>query len=99
MLSAGYRAEVFSSANEFLDSLRTQMPDCAVLDLHMPVVSGFDVQRKLAAEGIQIPVVIITGHDTPESRDRAMAAGAAAYLRKPVNDYDLILAVQNSFKT
>jgi FixJ family two-component response regulator len=96
MLSAGFDVHSFATGADFLDSLRDKAPDCVVLDLHMPRVSGFDVQLRLAAEQRHIPIVAITGHDTPESKARAIAAGAAAYLRKPVDDQVLLEAVANA---
>ena len=93
MLSAGLRVELFASGAEFLDSLSTRRPDCLVLDLHMPGVSGVDVQAGLAQSRDPPPVVMITGLDTPESRRRVMDGGAAAFLRKPVDDQVLLDAV------
>jgi FixJ family two-component response regulator len=93
LLSAGFRAVAFSSGAEFLASLQTNSPSCVVLDLHMPGLSGFDVQSRLSTGGHAVSVVIITGHDTPESQQRVLAAGATAYLRKPVDDQILLDAV------
>ena len=59
----------------------------------MPGLSGFDVQTRLNSAGHAVSVVIITGHDTPESQQRVLAAGATAYLRKPVDDQVLLDAV------
>jgi FixJ family two-component response regulator len=96
MLSAGFRAQSFASGAEFLASLQTTHPACVVLDLHMPTMSGFDVQQKLHDERKDIPVVVITGHDSPESQQRAMTAGASAYLRKPVDDQALLQAISTA---
>ena len=93
MVSAGLKVELFASGAEFLDSLPTRRPDCLVLDLHMPGVSGLDVQAGLAQSRDPPPVVVITGLDTPESRRRVMDGGAAAFLRKPVDDQVLLDAV------
>jgi FixJ family two-component response regulator len=90
--SAGLDAVEYSSGGEFLDSLSHRRPDCVVLDLHMPVVSGFMVQARLAESGL--PVVIITGHDSDETRDRALAGKPAAYLRKPFHDQSLLDAIE-----
>ena len=90
--SVGMDAESFSSGTHFLESLPGHQPDCVVLDLHMPVVNGFEVQAKLAESGV--PVVIITGHDSDETRAKALAGRLAAYLRKPVNDQILLDAIQ-----
>jgi FixJ family two-component response regulator len=93
MLSVGLEVEAFTSGAAFLESLKTHSPDCVVLDLHMPEMSGFDVQARLAQSGKKLPIVTITGHDTPESQQRVMEAGASAYLRKPMNDKALLDAV------
>ena len=91
--SAGFAVETYSSGSEFLEAIRTHTPDCVVLDLHMPEVNGFEVQAQLALAGSRIPAVVITGHDTPESRARAMRNGAAAYICKPVDDKALMEAI------
>ena len=91
--SAGFAVETFSSGATFLQGVQSLRPDCLVLDLHMPSMSGFDVQAKLLDLGERIPVIIMTGHDTPESRERAIGGGASAYLRKPADDEVLLDAV------
>jgi len=91
--SAGFAVETFASGAEFLRSIEDHEPDCVVLDLHMPDMSGFDVQGALADGHAAVPVVIITGHDTPEARARAIQLGAKVYLRKPVNDEALLAAI------
>jgi FixJ family two-component response regulator len=92
--SAGLDVETFQSGVEFLESLATRRPDCVVLDLHMPSMTGFEVQAQLAESGATVPVVIITGHDSDETRERALAGQPAAYLRKPVNDQVLLGAIE-----
>jgi FixJ family two-component response regulator len=94
--SAGFAVETFASGAEFLRSIEDHEPDCVVLDLHMPEMSGFDVQCALARGHPAIPVVVITGHHTPESRARAMQLGAKGYLRKPVNDSVLLEAIETA---
>jgi FixJ family two-component response regulator len=91
--SAGFAVETFPSGAEFLHSIQDHQPDCVVLDLHMPEMSGFDVQNALAKAHAAIPVVVVTGHDTPESRARAVQLGAKAYLCKPVDDNALLAAI------
>ena len=93
MVAAGFRAESFASGPEFLESLGTTKPDCVILDLHMPIMSGFDIQQRLREEQNPVPVVVITGHDSAESQQRALAAGAVAYLRKPVDEGLLLQAI------
>ena len=93
MRSADLEAATFSSGAEFLESIRTRRPDCVVLDLQMPGMSGFEVQARLAEAGDELPVIIITAHDSPEARERALAAHAAAYLCKPLDDQVLLDAI------
>ena len=96
LVSADLDVETFTSGGEFLDSLLTRRPDCVVLDLHMPQMSGFAVQARLVEAGERIPVIIITGHDSPETRYQALVGHPAAYLAKPVNDQDLLNAIESA---
>jgi FixJ family two-component response regulator len=91
--SVGMQVDTYPSGVEFLESLSTRWPDCIVLDLHMPVVNGFEVQEQLAESGVTVPVVVITGHDSDETRRHALARFPVAYLRKPVNDQVLLDAI------
>ena len=93
MRSAGLSVETFGSGPEFLKSLDTRLPDCIVLDLHMPQMNGFHVQAHLAQKYAALPVIIVTGHDLPNARERAMQGGASAFLRKPVLDRILLGAI------
>jgi len=69
--SVGLSVETFGSGAEFLKSIETRLPDCVVLDLHMPHMNGFKVQADLARKHAALPVIIITGHDLPQARERA----------------------------
>jgi FixJ family two-component response regulator len=91
--SAGLSVQAFASGATVLEFVRTERPDCIVLDLHMPGVNGFEVQDSLSQAGFRIPIVVITGHDAPEARARALAGGASAYLLKPVDDSMLLAAI------
>ena len=91
--SAGFLVETYPSGAEFLLSLPEHQPACVVLDLHRPDLGGLDVQVLIERERFNVPVVVITGHDTPETRSRVMARGAKAYLRKPVDDKQLLAAI------
>jgi FixJ family two-component response regulator len=91
--SAGMDVDTFPSGVEFLESLSTRHPDCIVLDLHMPLVNGFEVQAQMARSGVTVPIVVITGHDSDETRQQALARFPVAYLRKPVNDQVLLDAI------
>ena len=74
MRSAGLSVETFGSGAEFLKSIDTRLPDCVVLDLHMPHMDGFNVQASLARKCTALPVIIVTGHDLP-NRPRARHGG------------------------
>jgi FixJ family two-component response regulator len=91
--SAGFAVETFASGAELLRSVDDHEPDCVVLDLHMPEMSGFDVQGSLASRHPGMPVVVVTAHDTPESHARAVQLGAKFYLRKPVDGEALLAAI------
>ena len=90
--SLGYRAEAFGSAEEFLDSGRSTKTTCLILDVRMPGMDGLGLQRRLADGGLAIPIVFITGRASDDEERRALAAGALAFLRKPV-DKEVLLGV------
>jgi FixJ family two-component response regulator len=94
--AANLDADAFASGRDFIDSLAAQVPDCVVLDVHMPGMNGLDVQLQLVRNGFRIPVVVITGHDEPQARAQCLAAGAAAYLRKPLDDVALLDAIRHA---
>jgi FixJ family two-component response regulator len=94
--AANLDADAFASGRDFIDSLAAQVPDCVVLDVHMPGMNGLDVQLQLVRSGFRIPVVVITGHDEPQARAQCLAAGAAAYLRKPLDDVALLDAIHHA---
>jgi FixJ family two-component response regulator len=99
--SAGMEADTFTSGREFIELLEG-MPwlevDCVVLDVQMPGMNGLDVQQRLEKREQPIPVIFITAHDDSDVRNRAMAAGAVAFLRKPFNDELFIRTVQQALK-
>jgi len=96
--SAGYRAEVFASAREFLDSPRIDETTCLMLDVRMPGMDGLELQRFLNEAQRQIPIIFITAHATDNAEQRARKAGAVDFLRKPVNDEKLLSAIQTALK-
>ncbi len=85
--------QVYASGEAFLDSLHVHRPACVVLDLHMSGCSGHEVQKRLAAARIDVPVIIVTGRDDPGTRERCLADGAVAYLRKPLASEPLLAAI------
>ena len=94
--SAGLSVQTFSSAQEFLASERPKVPSCLVLDVQLPGLSGLDLQQELGKAGIQIPIIFISGHGDIPTSVRAMKAGALEFLTKPVNDEDLLDAIQQA---
>ncbi len=88
-----YEVELFESGEDFLASTRGHCPDCLLLDLHMPRMTGFDVLEILSWQHIGVPVVVITGHDEPGNAERVRALGAASYLLKPINKSTLMEAI------
>jgi len=94
--SVGFRVETFASAEAFLQSLDHQHPGCLVLDLRMTGMNGFDLLRHLSDMGTHIPTVILTAHGEEEARQRAVQAGAVAFLSKPFNGKALLEAVRTA---
>jgi FixJ family two-component response regulator len=93
LVASNLRVETYGSGEEFLNSLSDHAPDCVILDLHMPGLSGLDVQQQLNQAGLRLPIVFVTAYDEAESRALSLAAGAAAYLQKPLDDQVLLDAV------
>jgi DNA-binding NtrC family response regulator len=94
--SAGLSVQTFTSAKEFLANPRPNAPSCLVLDVQLPGLSGLDLQQELVKDGVQIPIIFITGHGDIPMSVRAMKAGALEFLTKPVNAEDLLDAIQQA---
>ena len=88
--ASGLEAEGYASGKDFLEASALREPDCVLLDLHMPRMSGLQVLRALQTARRTLPIVVITAHDAPETREQCLAAGAAAYLRKPLEEHELL---------
>jgi FixJ family two-component response regulator len=91
--SVGFQTRAYGSAQQFLDGKREDVPGCLVLDVRLPGISGLDFQSKLAELGINLPVILVTGHGDVPMSVRAMKAGAIDFLSKPFRDQDLLDAV------
>lgn len=94
-------AETFSSGQQFLDLLEAMpsfQPHCLILDVQMPGVNGFDVQEQLAKGDKTIPVIFITAHDEVGVREKALAAGGVAFIRKPFDDELLMKTMSEALK-
>ena len=94
----GVRVETFSTAQEFLRTERPDLPGCMVLDVELPGLSGLGLQRELAAHGIKLPIIFITGYGDIPMSVRAMKAGATEFLTKPFRDQDLLDAIQQALE-
>lgn len=97
--SAGLRAEVFASAEEFLMSGRVEETACLILDLRMPGMNGLQLQRHLAEASRQFPIIFLTAHSSTDEERQALEAGALQFLQKPVSKEVLLLAIRNALKT
>ena len=99
--SLAMNAQTFCSGQDFLDLLQAMPsfePDCLILDVQMQGINGLDVQEQLTKCGKMIPVIFITAHDEVGVREKALAAGAVAFLRKPFNDELLIKTMDQAMK-
>jgi FixJ family two-component response regulator len=94
----GLRVETFASAQEFLRHQRSDLPGCIVLDVDLPGLSGLDLQQELAAHGIDLPIIFITGYGDIPMSVRAMKAGATEFLTKPFRDQDLLDAIHQALE-
>jgi len=96
--SVHLRVQSFASAIEFLAAYPPGRPGCVIADVHMPGLSGLDLQAELRRRGIDLPVIVVTGHGDVPMAVRAMKAGAVDFVEKPFNDQVLIDLVQNAVK-
>ena len=96
--SAGLRARVFSSAEAFLQSNQMSEIDCLILDLCLPGMSGLELQRQLAEGNFDLPIILMTAHESGDQRRQAVEAGAVAFLNKPFEEADLLNAIDRALK-
>jgi FixJ family two-component response regulator len=90
----GFRVDTYERGADVLAALEcSPRPDCLVLDLHMPEMTGFEVLETLRTRQVPVPVIVITGHDAPGMEERSRMLGAVGYLKKPVDRDDLLSAI------
>ena len=92
--SVGYKAKGFLSAENFLESRQLLNTACLILDVRMPSMGGFELQRQLAGTNYRIPIIFITAYDSDDVRSQAFQAGAAGLLCKPFSQESLFEAVR-----
>jgi FixJ family two-component response regulator/DNA-binding winged helix-turn-helix (wHTH) protein len=94
--SAGLMAKTFASAEDFLDTSRPEVPNCLVLDVDLPGLTGLDLQQELAKASVRIPIIFLTGHGDIPMTVQAMKAGAVDFLTKPFDDEDLLHVIRQA---
>jgi FixJ family two-component response regulator len=95
---AGWHAEVFASAQEFLNRPRTRVPGCLVLDVSLPDLNGLELQKRIALDRSDLPVIFITGYGDIPMTVRAMKAGAVEFLTKPFAPTELLAAIRGALE-
>ncbi|MCF8197128.1 MAG: response regulator [Sulfuritalea sp.] len=90
------QVETFPSAQAFIDGYNAAKPGCLVLDVRMPGMSGLELQERLTAQRVQIPIIFITGHGDVQMAVKAVQAGAFDFIEKPFNDQDLLDRIQKA---
>jgi FixJ family two-component response regulator len=96
--SAGFSVEAFGSAEDFLERGKLDVIACAIFDIRLPGLNGFDLQRRLMTKPRSIPIVFVSAHDDPVTRATAARAGAIAFLKKPFDNSALLEALHRALK-
>ena len=96
--SLGYRCLTFGSSEEFLESSQVSNTVCLITDLHMPGLNGLDLQEYLVQKGYCTPIIFVTAYPKARARERALSAGAVAFLSKPFEERSLISAVMSALR-
>ncbi|VAW66423.1 Two-component transcriptional response regulator, LuxR family [hydrothermal vent metagenome] len=94
----GHPVKTFENAQEFLDNFDPQAPGCLVLDVRLPGMSGLQLQQKMKADNIALPVIIISGHGDVPMAVKAMQQGALEFHEKPFRDQELLDSIQNALE-
>ena len=95
---AGWQPEIFASAEDFLTHPRTATPSCLVLDVSLPDLNGLELQKLIASERTDMPIIFITGHGDVPMSVQAMKAGAVEFLTKPFDDEVLLSAIRHAIE-
>jgi FixJ family two-component response regulator len=95
----GFTVEVFSSAEEFLQSGRIEDASCLITDVRLGGMSGIELQNSLAASGYRIPVIVVTAFPDDRTRTQALSAGAVSVLSKPITKEELLTCIRSALKS
>jgi FixJ family two-component response regulator len=95
---AGWKPKTFASAQEFLAHPRVVAPSCLILDVSLPDLNGLDLQKRIAVDRIDMPIIFITGYGDVPMTVQAMKAGAVEFLTKPFGDQVLLDAIQHAIE-
>lgn len=90
----GFEVVTFTRGEDLLDACASRLPNCLLLDLHMPGLNGFEVLERIASR--HVPALVITGHDQPGNAERVRILGGLDYFLKPVNEHHLVAAIRDA---
>ena len=90
LVTYGFTVNTFTSAKDFFHAVPNSAPGCLILDIHMPVLDGWEALKRIIKSGSRRPVIIISADKSDVNYERAIEAGAAGYLQKPFNDHELV---------
>jgi FixJ family two-component response regulator len=96
--AAGWQPETFAPAQEFLSHPRVLAPSCLILDVALPDLNGLDLQKRVAVDRIDMPIIFITGYGDVPMTVQAMKAGAVEFLTKPFSDDVLLHAIRHAIE-
>ena len=94
----GLNPTMHASGRDLIESIDAgaRLPDCLLLDAHMPQMTGLELHQQLVRRGVKIPTIVYTADDAPEAQARYMAAGVTDYLRKPIGGDELLAVIERA---
>ena len=96
LVTYGFTVDTFISAEDFFRAVPNSVPGCLILDIHMPGLDGWETQQRLVASGSSRPVIVMSADKNRGLNERALKAGAAGYLQKPLNSQDLVSLINDA---